>query len=91
MLYLGLNTSLQGTWTYVTGSLIATGTLSGSGRCNGLRVFANAVDSSFTINGGATITLRANSGLDISSGANLLNPSVVWVSGSIDVFIELLN
>lgn len=81
-------TNQTGTWGYVSGSLTGAGNVTGSGKCVGIRVFANGADSSFNINGGNTISVRSNSGVDIDPKGTVTAPVVNWVSGSIDVIIE---
>lgn len=81
----------SGTWGYSSGSLSGAGNVTGSGKCIGIRVFANGTDSTFNINGGSTITVRSGTGVDINPGANVTAPVVNWVSGSIDVVIQGLT
>lgn len=79
-----------GAWSYESATLIS-GNLSATGRCVGIRIFANGVDGSFNINGGDTINVRNGAGVDVNTGGNLVNPVVNWVSGSIDVLIETVT
>lgn len=80
-----------GTWSYNSGNLTSAGTISLTGRCLGLSVFANGVTGSFKINGGPTITLRPGVGLSVNPQANIVNPVVTWVSGNLDVYIEAVT
>lgn len=80
-----------GVWNYVSTSLSGAGSLTGSGKCIGIRVFAAGIDGSFNVNGGNTITVRNGAGVDVNPGGNLVAPTVNWVSGTIDVIIEGLS
>ena len=79
-----------GTWNYVAGT-ISSGSLTGSGKCIGIRVFAAGIDGSFNVNGGNTIAVRNGAGVDINPGGNVTAPQVNWVSGTLDVVIEGLT
>jgi hypothetical protein len=74
---------------YVTGSLTAPGSVLGFGNCGGIRVFAVGVDSKFAISGGAPITVRANQTFYHVPQSELLNPTIDWFAGSIDVWLEV--
>lgn len=74
---------------YVTGSLSAPGSVIGFGNCEGIRVFAVGVDSKFAISGGAPITLRAGQIFYHIPQGELLNPTIDWFAGSIDVWMEV--
>ncbi len=80
-----------GTWNYTASTLNNTGSVSGTGKCVGIRVFAAGTDSEFNINGGNTIRVRSGAGVDVNPGGNIVAPTVNWVSGTIDVIIEGLT
>lgn len=80
-----------GTWNYAANTLNNTGSVTGSGKCIGIRVFAAGTDSEFNINGGDTIKVRSGAGVDVNPGGNLTAPTVNWVSGTIDIVIEGLT
>ena len=82
--------NLTGTWGYAA-STLTSGSLTGVGRCIGIRVVAQGADGSFNVNGGDTITARQSMGVDINPGAQLTAPIVNWVSGTLDVVIEGLS
>jgi hypothetical protein len=79
-----------GTWNYAAATL-SSGSLAGTGKCIGIRVFAAGIDGSFNVNGGNTIAVRNGAGVDINPAGNLVAPTVNWVSGTIDVVIEGLS
>jgi len=79
----------SGFFTYVTGTLSNIGSVVCVGVCTGIRVFAVGVDSSFTINTGQTISLRSNQIFQIIPQEVLTNPVIDWVSGEIDVWLEV--
>jgi hypothetical protein len=74
---------------YVTGSLTGAGSIVGVGECHGIRVFAAGVDSRFAISGGSPIMLRANQIFYHIPQGELINPTIDWFSGSIDVWMEV--
>jgi hypothetical protein len=74
---------------YVAGSLTAPGSVVGFGNCRGIRVFANGVDSRFAISGGTPINLRSNQIFYHIPQGELMNPSIDWFSGSMDVWMEV--
>jgi hypothetical protein len=74
---------------YVTGSLSGPGSVIGIGDCRGIRVFAVNVDSRFSINSGNPITLRANQIFYHIPQGELVNPTIDWWQGSIDVWMEV--
>lgn len=74
---------------YVTGSLTAAGSVIGFGNCKGIRIKAVEVDSKFAISGGTPITLRSDDIFQIIPQGELLNPTVDWFAGSIDVWMEV--
>jgi len=74
---------------YVAGSLSAAGSIVGFGNCKGIRVFANGVDSRFAISGGTPISLHSNQIFQIIPQGELMNPTIDWFSGSIDVWMEV--
>lgn len=79
--------NLVGSFNYESGTLAGAGNVTGIGRCIGIRVFASTLAGSFNINGGDTITIRANTGVDIQPGGQVTAPVVNWVSGTLDVLI----
>lgn len=79
-----------GTWGYVSNTL-SSGSLTGVGRCIGIRVFANGADGTFNINGGNTVTVRNGAGFDMNPRGTVTAPVVNWLSGSLDVTIEGLS
>jgi hypothetical protein len=74
---------------YVAGTLTAPSSVIGIGQCYGIRVFANGVDSRFAISGGTPIQLRANQIFYHIPQGILLNPTIDWFSGSLDVWMEV--
>lgn len=86
-------------WRYNTGSLTGAGTLGITGRGISIDVFANGADSSFTITGVGltstdTITLRAGRSMTINLSedkAEIRDPVVTWVSGSLDIVIAFVT
>lgn len=76
-----------GSWVYESANLTS-GSLTGRGRCRAIRVFANGQDGSFQVNGGDVINVRNGTGLDVNPGGQVEAPTVSWVSGDLDVFIE---
>jgi hypothetical protein len=84
-----VNVEPDGEFDYVTGSLTSPGSIVGIGECGGIRVFAVGVDSKFAINGGGAITLRANQIFYHIPQGELLNPTIDWLAGSIDVWMEV--
>jgi hypothetical protein len=82
---------LGGTWGYKAGNLSSSGSVTGSGRCIGIRVFANGTDSSFNIGGGDTINVRSGTGVDVNPGGTITNAVVNWVSGNIDIVVESVS
>jgi len=74
---------------YVSGILTSAGSIVGFGNCKGIRVFANGVDSKFAISGGSPITLRSNQIFYHIPQGELMNPTIDWFSGSLDVFMEV--
>jgi hypothetical protein len=77
----------QGVINEAAGILGGAGSVTGVGKCIGIRVYAQGADGSFNINGGPTIEVRQNAGVDINPEGNLVAPVVNWVSGTIDVLI----
>lgn len=84
------DTNQVGTWGYVA-STLTSGSLTGVGRCIGIRVVAQGADGTFNVNGGNTITARQSMGVDINPLGNVSAPVVNWVSGTLDVIIEGLS
>lgn len=80
-----------GAWTYAAGTLAGAGSVTASGRCVGIRVYAHLLDGSFNVNGGNTVLVRAGTGVDIGPKGNLVNPVVNWVSGTLDVVVAVVN
>jgi hypothetical protein len=74
---------------YVAKSLTAAGTVVGIGDCRGIRVRAVGTDSTFTINGGDIIQIRSGDIFQIIPQGELVNPVITWLSGSIDVWMEV--
>lgn len=74
---------------YVAGSLSAPGSVIGFGNCKGIRVFANGVDSRFAISGGTPIVLRSNQIFYHIPQGELMNPTIDWFSGLIDIWMEV--
>lgn len=80
----------SGRWTYEAATLTS-GSLQIQGRCVGYRVFASGADATFNINGGDTITVRSGTGFISNPNYELTNPTVNWVSGTIDVYMEAVS
>lgn len=79
----------SGTWNYTSSTLSGAGSVVGTGRCIGIRVFASGIlDGSFNINGGNTINVRTGFGVDINPGGTVTAPTVNWVSGTLDIIIS---
>jgi hypothetical protein len=76
---------LSGTWGYAAGTA-ATEALIGSKRVIGIAAHATTAGS-FTINGGASIPVPANSSIEIQPIANLVDPTVIF-TGTDSYFIE---
>lgn len=91
---------ILGSWSYAANTLTS-GTLTATGRCVGLSVFANGGDGSFKISGldefgqtispGNTITVRAGELFEVDPQGLLVDPVITWESGTIDCFIEAVN
>lgn len=80
-----------GTLKDAAGTLSSTGNVSLAGVCIGSRIFAVGVDSTFKLSaGGATHTARAGAGFDLNL-INLVDPTVIWVSGVLDVSLFCLQ
>ena len=80
----------SGRWSYKAATLTSS-SLSITGRCVGYRVFASGADASFNVNGGDTITVRSGSGFISNPNYELVNPTINWVSGTLDVYMEAVN
>lgn len=76
-----------GKWVYASENLTS-GSLTGVGRCRAIRVFANGMDGTFNVNGGDTINVRSGTGVDVNPSGQVQAPTVNWLSGNLDVFIE---
>lgn len=85
--------AVDSTWDYTAGSLSGAGTVTKVGKCYGLSVVnaSSVANASFKINSGDTITLRPGGIKDVNPRGKLFNATVTWVSGSIDVLIEILR
>jgi hypothetical protein len=77
----------SGDWDYVAGT--GGGTEVVAGRMVGSYFYANSATGTMTIDGGKTITIRANVGIAINPKGNLINPVIV-MSSSIDYMIEFV-
>lgn len=74
-----------GTWGYVAGAS-GTPTITGSKRVTGIAAHATTAGS-FTINGGDSIPVPANSSIEIQPLANLVDPAIVF-TGTDSFFVE---
>ncbi len=82
---------IAGTLKDAAGTLSSTGNVSLAGVCIGARIFAVDVVSTFKLSaGGAVHTVRANAGADLNL-INLVDPTVIWVSGVMDVSLFCLQ
>jgi hypothetical protein len=81
--------NIVGTWSYKA-STLTSGSLSATGKCQGILVFGAGGDASFKVNGGDTITVRSGIAMQIAPNGNLVNPTVTWVSGTLDVILEVI-
>lgn len=70
-------------------STMTGGSLALTGRLRNLRVYAEGADGTFNINGGNTVTVRSGTGFDFSPRTLVDDPTVNWVSGTLDVFAEM--
>jgi hypothetical protein len=70
-------------------SILTSGNLTLTGRLRNLRVYAQGIDGTFNISGGDTITVRNGIGFDFSPRTLIDNPTINWVSGTLDVFAEM--
>lgn len=77
------------TFEYVAGELTSAGSIITTGTCRGIRVFANGVNSSFAISGGNVIQVRSNQIFYHIPQGELVDPTIDWVSGSLDVWLEI--
>ncbi len=76
-----------GTWGYKSTTLTS-GSITLTGRWIGYRVFAAGADGSFNLNGGNTITVRSGTGFISNPNYELIDPTINWVSGTLDIYIE---
>jgi hypothetical protein len=74
---------------YVAGSLTAAGSIVITGLCKGIRVKAVGVDSRFAISGGTPIMVRAGDIFYHIPQGQLLNATIDWFQGSLDVWLEV--
>jgi hypothetical protein len=81
--------NIVGTWSYKAATLTS-GSLSATGKCQGILLFAAGGDASCKVNSGDTITVRSGIAMHISPNGNLVNPTVTWVSGTLDVILEVI-
>lgn len=85
---------MAATWTYTHGPLaVGTPTVSQSGKCHGICIMnsSDSADASFKVNAGDTIALRPSRILNVNPRGKLFNPSITWVSGTMDVTIEIVQ
>lgn len=80
-----------GTWGYTSGHQTGAGStvLSGSKRIIGIRLRADA-NSTFNINGGNTVSIKKNEVWFDNPLGNLVDPTINWLTGEIEYFIEHL-
>lgn len=76
---------LTGTWGYAAGA-DGTETLTGDKRVIGIAAHATSAGS-FTINGGDSVPIPANSSIEIQPIANLVDPTIIFV-GTDSFFVE---
>lgn len=81
--------NVVGAWSYKAATLTS-GSLSATGKCQGILVFGAGGDASFKVSGGETLTVRSGIAMSIAPNGNLVNPTVTWVSGTLDVVIEVV-
>jgi hypothetical protein len=74
---------------YVSGPLTAPGSIVTVGTCRGIRVKAVGGDARFAISGGNPITVRSGDIFQIVPQATLVNASIDWFQGSMDVWLEV--
>lgn len=81
------------TWDYESSDLTGAGTVSKTGHCVGMRISNNSdsVNAEFTVNGGPTIKVKPDREMYLNPGRKCKNPIVTWVSGSMNVFIEVVK
>lgn len=87
-----MSTLNNATWNYVSSDLTGAGTVSILGRCVGMRIIntSDTVDAYFTAQGGDNILVKAGREIYINAQRKMVNPVVTWVSGSMNVFIEVV-
>lgn len=81
----------EGTWDKAAGVLTGPGSVTKTGRCHAIDIFANGVDSQVTINGGDTIMIRAGRSITYGPIPQLIDPVVTWVSGAVDVIVATVT
>lgn len=81
--------NIVGTWSYKSATLTS-GSLSATGKCQGILVFGAGGEASFKVNAGETITVRSGIAMNIAPNGNLVDPTVTWVTGTLDVLIEVV-
>lgn len=86
---LGIKTDIDknyGTWSYYSG---INGSVSVTGKVVGISAYS-ALGGSFTINGGATITLPIGVAISIEPKGNLVSPTIIF-TGTSTYFIEVVS
>lgn len=79
----------SGTFAYRSGSLTA-GSVTLTGSLRNLRIYAVGADASLNIGGGDTITVRSDTGFDVSPRSTATDLVLNWVSGTMDYFAEVV-
>jgi hypothetical protein len=82
-----LTSTQHGTWNYMAG---VNGTVNVLGRIRGIIAHSTA-GGDFTINGGDTVTIPANVGIEINPQGLLVDPTIVFSSGIDSYFIEYVT
>ena len=87
------DTANDATWNYKSTNLTGAGTVTLTGHCAGLRIINNSdsVNAEFTVNSGDTILVKAGREVYLNPNKKLKNPIITWVSGSMNVFIEVIR
>lgn len=88
-----MSTLNSATWDYVSSNLTGTGTVSILGRGVGIRIIntSDSVDAEFKAQGGDTILIKAGREIYLNPQRKMVNPVITWVSGSMNVFIEVVH
>lgn len=86
-------TANDATWNYISQALTSTGTVSLTGRCVGVRVINTHAsnDAYFKAQSGDDILVKAGREIYLNPQRKMVNPVITWVSGSMDVFIEVVR